>query len=121
MTTTNPLRDPKRGEIWRIDLEPTRGDESAKTRPCVVLSGAAVGRLDLRIIVPLTDWKAPYARYVWMTRLEPDSDNGLTKVSAADAFQVRSVSLARFVQYLGFTTAERVDRIAATIGVCVRG
>ncbi len=37
MTPPTPP-DPKRGEIWRIDLEPTRGDEIRKSRPAVVVS-----------------------------------------------------------------------------------
>lgn len=49
--------NPKRGEVWRVHLNPTVGDEIGKTRPCVVLSNADVGILALRIIVPLTDWK----------------------------------------------------------------
>jgi len=28
----------KRGEIWRIELDPTRGDEIQKTRPAVIVS-----------------------------------------------------------------------------------
>jgi mRNA-degrading endonuclease toxin of MazEF toxin-antitoxin module len=30
--------DPKRGEVWLVDLNPTRGQEIQKTRPVVVLS-----------------------------------------------------------------------------------
>jgi len=112
--------NPQRGEIWQIVLEPTVGDEIAKTRPCVVLSGPLVGRLALRIIVPITDWKPAYAGYVWMTRLAPNSDNGLTKLSAADAFQVRSLSLIRFQNYLGFLAQERIDRIEQAITICIR-
>lgn len=35
--------DPKRGEIWRVELNPTRGAEMQKTRPVIVLSPAGVG------------------------------------------------------------------------------
>jgi len=36
-----------------------------------------------------------------MARLEPTQENGLIKISAADAFQVRSVSQTRFVRKPG--------------------
>jgi hypothetical protein len=36
-----------------------------------------------------------------MTKLEPDKENGLTKISAADSFQIRSVSQERFVKQIG--------------------
>ncbi len=117
MTTTS---DPVRGEIWRVNLEPTQGDEMGKTRPIVVLSGKSIGRLALRIVVPLTDWKDRYAAYVWMTRLEPDATNNLTKTSAADAFQVRSVSVSRFVEYVGILPDERLDRVWKSLSICTR-
>jgi mRNA interferase MazF len=101
-------------------LEPTEGDEMGKTRPIVVISDDAIGRLALRIVVPVTDWKDRYAYYPWMVRLEPDSDNGLVKSSASDGFQVRSVSLERFVERLGTLTEERVNRIVKSVGLCIR-
>ncbi len=71
-------------------------------------------------MVPITDWKDRYAHYPWMTRLEPDKANGLTKTSAADAFQVRSVSLIRFADRVGVLADERVQRITTAISVCIR-
>jgi len=91
----------KRGEIWLINLDPTLGAEIKKTRPAAIVSVDSVGVLPLRVIVPITGWKERYAQALWMVRLEPDADNGLDKVSCADAFQVRSVSIERFVRRLG--------------------
>ena len=110
----------QRGEIWLVKLDPTQGDEISKTRPCVILSRTSIGRLNLRIVVPITDWKDRYTNYPWMTRLEPDDNNSLTKSSAADAFQVRSVSLTRFAEFVGTISAERIDKIALTVGMCTR-
>jgi mRNA interferase MazF len=95
------------GEIWMLDLNPTRGDEIQKTRPAVIVNDDLVGTLALKIIVPITDWKDHYAKVDWMARLEPNQENGLIKISAADAFQVRSVSQTRFVRRLG--TVSEVD------------
>ena len=89
------------GEIWMIDLNPTRGDEIQKIRPAVIVNDDLVGTLALKIIVPVTDWKGHYAKVDWMARLEPNRENGLLKTSAADAFQIRSVSQTRFVRRLG--------------------
>ena len=117
---TTPPEPPTRGEIWLVHLDPTEGDEIAKKRPCIVMSGTSVGRLNLRIVVPITDWKDRYSVYPWMTRLEASEENGLTKLSAADAFQTRSVSLTRFVRYVGILPDDRVNRIATAIGLCIR-
>ena len=32
------MNNPKRGEIWLVELDPTRGQEIKKTRPAVVIS-----------------------------------------------------------------------------------
>jgi mRNA interferase MazF len=110
----------QREQIWRVNLNPSQGDEISKIRPCIVLSGASAGRLNLRIVVPVTDWKEQYAGYFWMTRIDPDETNGLNKTSAADAFQVRSVSLTRFVSHVGMITDERVERIVKAVALCIR-
>ena len=91
----------RRGEIWLVALEPTVGAEIGKTRPVVIVSDETVGILLLEVIVPITDWKQRYSERNWMVRLEPSRENGLAKLSAADTFQVRSVSQQRFVRQLG--------------------
>ncbi|MFU8858398.1 MAG: type II toxin-antitoxin system PemK/MazF family toxin [Deferrisomatales bacterium] len=91
----------RRGEIWLVNLDPVQGAEIRKTRPAVIVSDDAVGVLPLRVIVPITEWKERFAVAPWLVLLEPDVENGLDKRSAADAFQVRSVSQQRFVRRLG--------------------
>ena len=45
----------KQGEIWLISLDPAIGAEIKKTRPAVVVNNNALGKLPLKIIVPITD------------------------------------------------------------------
>lgn len=108
-----------RGNVWMADLEPTRGDGIRKTRPVVVISDDSIGKLRLRIVVPITEWDAQYAGYPWMVSLEPDPGTGLTKRSAADAFQVRSLSTTRLRTLLGQLGDPEVDAIAAAVALCV--
>jgi mRNA interferase MazF len=110
---------PKRGEIWFVDFDPTQGDEIAKRRPAAVISSDAVGILALRIIVPLTEWKGRYAQQPWFVLIKATSLNGLAKDSAADAFQVKSVSTNRFRQRLGLLTAQQLDDITAATALCI--
>jgi len=91
----------RRGEVRLINLDPTIGAEIKKTRPSVIVNDDAIGILPLKVIVPITDWKDRYAVAPWLVRLEPDAENSLDKLSAADAFQVRSVAQERFVRRLG--------------------
>jgi mRNA interferase MazF len=104
-----------RGEVWRVSLDPTVGAEIKKTRPAVIVNNDAIGILPLKVIVPLTEWKDRYAVAPWMVRVESDPGNGLKNVSAADAFQVRSVSQERLVQRLGKLSDVVMGRIAAAL------
>jgi mRNA interferase MazF len=104
-----------RGEIWLVNLDPTIGSEIKKTRPAVIISSDLVGILPLKIIIPFTDWKERYAAASWMVRVEPDQQNGLRKLSAADGLQVRSVSQQRLVKRLGVLTSIQVAQIVQAV------
>jgi mRNA interferase MazF len=47
-----------------------------------------------------------------MIHLEPETLNGLLKASAADCFQVRSVSHSRFVKKLGVLNSAIMSEIS---------
>lgn len=103
---------PAKGEVWLVNLDPTIGDEIRKTRPAVVVNRNALGVLALRIIVPITGWQEQFKDCNWLVRLDPDKINGLDKSSAADTFQVRSISQRRFVRCFGTLTNTDMLRIA---------
>jgi mRNA interferase MazF len=105
----------KRGEIWLVNLDPTIGSDIKKTRPAVIISSDLVGILPLKIIVPFTGWKARYESAAWMVRIDPDDINGLSKLSASDALQVRSVSQQRLIKRLGALTPFQVAQIVQAV------
>jgi mRNA interferase MazF len=117
MNTTNS--DPKRGEVWDINLDPTRGQEIQKIRPAVVVSSDAVGKLRLKLIVPVTDWKPAFADNIWHVLLRPTPGNGLVKDSAADALQTRSVSFERFTRRRGRVTESELEEIVQALAAVV--
>lgn len=50
-----------RFEVWLVSLDPTRGSEIAKTRPCVIISPDSVNQyLNTVIVAPLTSTRKPY-------------------------------------------------------------
>jgi mRNA interferase MazF len=110
----------RRGEVWRINLDPTIGAEIRKTRPVIIVNDDEIGILPLKVIVPITDWKDRYDEAVWMTKIEPSNDNGLSKTSAADAFQVRSVSKDRFVEKLGNLSFENMEEITESLALVLQ-
>ena len=101
----------KQGEIWLISLDPTIGSEIRKTRPAVIVNDNQLGKLPLKIIVPLTDWKDRYTIAPWMVKIEPDTANNLSKTSAADCFQVRCVAEERFIKSIGNVTDKQLAEI----------
>jgi len=109
----------RKGEVWLINLDPTVGAEIQKTRPAVIINEDAIGILPLRVIVPLTDWKERYEIALWMVRIDPDTTNGLNKTSAADAFQIRSVSQNRFVNRIGKISNVHLQEILKAIHVVI--
>jgi len=61
---------PNRGEIWWIRFDPTQGAEIGKTRPATVVSVPSVGRLPLRIVVPITEWNPRWVTVPWLVFLK---------------------------------------------------
>jgi mRNA interferase MazF len=117
--TNRPRLSVSRGDIWLINFDPTIGDEIQKTRPAIVVSVRSAYRHQLQIVVPITSWQARFANDFWMVYIGADSLNGLDKDSAANAFQVKSVSEDRFVRKFGEVTAEQIDQITAAIALCI--
>lgn len=113
------LPSPKRGEIWLVNFDPTIGSEINKMRPAVVVSSDAVGKLPIKLIAPITEWKQHYVQNIWHVRLSPDRFNNLEKDSSVDALQLRSVDTQRFVRRIGRVSSTIMEEIAAAISIIV--
>ena len=105
----------KQGEIWEINLSPTVGAEIKKKRPAVIVNDDAIGILPLKVIVPITAWKDRYHGAIWMVRIDPDSENKLSKISAIDTFQIRSISTKRLVRKVGSVSSNVLDQVKTAI------
>lgn len=112
-------RTPRRGDVWLVNFDPSVGAEMRKVRPAVVIGQDSLRHLALRVVVPLTDWKPHYASRFWIVRIPASPANGLAQESGADAFQVKSVSEARFTRWLGVARADQVDAIADAVAYVV--
>ncbi|MFC8733547.1 type II toxin-antitoxin system PemK/MazF family toxin [Luteimicrobium sp. NPDC057192] len=94
----------RRGEVWRVDLDPARGTEESKVRPVVIVSNDARNRAAQRsgrgalTVVPLT---TNVARVLPFQVLVPAREAGLDHDSKAQAEQVRSLDVERFVGRVG--------------------
>jgi mRNA interferase MazF len=108
-----------RGEIWQVAFDPTVGQEIRKTRPAVILSSDTLGALALRVVVPFTTWQPDFVGAPWLVRIEPSPQNGLARTSAADAFQVKSLSTRRFLGRLGAVSAPELRAIVEAVGTVI--
>ncbi len=121
-TNSTPLTSnliPRRGEIWRIQFDPVKGDEIRKARPAIVISSDAFTPLKTKLVVPLTSWQEKFTSSQWMVKIIADTSNGLDHDSAADALQLRCVSYERFTSKLGTVSAPILDEIAAAIAIVI--
>ena len=100
-----------RGDIWLVNLEPTIGAEMNKTRPALIINDNKLGKLPLKVIVPITGWKDHYGIAPWMIKIEPNQRNGLNKTSSIDCFQIRSVSQQRLVEKIGEITSDKITEV----------
>ena len=108
-----------RGDIWKVNLDPTIGAEIKKTRPVVVVSSDAVGELPLKLVAPLTEWNDYLAQNIWHIKVVPNSANGLTKTSAVDTLQLRGVDTQRFVEKVGSVSPEIMRSIVTAIAAVI--
>ncbi|WIG60506.1 MAG: hypothetical protein OJF49_003254 [Ktedonobacterales bacterium] len=113
------MSSPTRGEIWTVDLDPTRGAEMRKRRPAAVISSPAFDSQRLRIIVPITTWQPKFAAWSFMVPLQPDLSNGLTHDSCGNVLQVRCVAIERLVAKVGALSQADVDALADGIALCI--
>lgn len=114
-----PRVNPLRGEVWYVHFGPQVGAEARKCRPALVISVNGVGKLPLRIVVPITDWKPHYKQFPWFKKLGPHPSNGLSKDSGADGLQAKSVSLNRFSHKSGQVKAHELEAVVASVALCI--
>ncbi len=110
---------PVRSEVWLVNFDPTIGTEIRKVRPAVVVSSDTIGRLPVKLIAPITDWKTYYANNIWHVKVEPDGSNGLAKTSAIDALQLRGIDKQRFIRKLGQLSMLTMEEITIAIAAVI--
>lgn len=93
------LTQPKRGEVWRVDLDPVRGHEQGRLRPALVLSNDIYnsGPACLVTVVPITARARSLRSYLQITPPE----GGLPQVSYIICDQVRTISTERLGKRFG--------------------
>lgn len=103
------MPDPSRGEIWLVDLNPTRGHEQAGHRPGLVISVDLFnhGPAGLMVILPLTTRAKGIPFHVAISPPE----GGVTQPSFIKCEDVRSVAKERLSRHLGSVSATSIAAV----------
>jgi mRNA interferase MazF len=109
------MTSPLRGEIWMIDLDPTRGHEQAGTRPALIVSDDVFnsGPAGLVIVLPLTSKSKGVRSHV---AVQPP-EGGLRKPSYIKCEDVRSVAIERLGKRLGVVSPTTVESVALRLRI----
>ena len=103
----------ERGMIITVNLNPIKGSETGKTRPCVVVTNNVYNeRVPVIQVVPITGWNEKKAKIKTNVEINPTSTNGLSKKSIADCLQTRPIDHRfRLENILGKLSNENLSQI----------
>lgn len=102
-------------EIRWVDLDPTRGGETKKKRPCVILQDDIVNQGSRTIIVaPILpghkDWP-------FVVNLKPTKTNGLDKDRHVNLKQLRAIDVSRIMNKQGMLEKRYLEPIKLALGI----
>jgi mRNA interferase MazF len=101
--------NPLRGEIWWVDLNPTRGSEINKKRPCLVLSLDVINqRRKTVVVIPLST--SPTVRPPLTVAV---SCAGRKAVAVID--QIRATAKEHFGNRIGTATAAEMEVVEESL------
>jgi len=102
------MTSPQRGEVYLISLDPTKGREIRKTRPCVIISPDELNEhLSTFIVAPMTTGGHPYPFRIPCRFQHKDGFIVLD--------QLRTVDRHRLVRKLGKVTTSTLQKVLGTL------
>lgn len=102
----------RRGDIVLVDLEPVRGSEQGKVRPCIIIQNDIANKFSpVTNIIPVTDVKNVRKWYPCLVNLKKD-ESGLEKDSVAQCNQIRTIDAdRRIIKQIGHIRVEKMKEI----------
>jgi mRNA interferase MazF len=94
--------------VYLVTLDPTRGSEIRKTRPCLIISPDEMNRhIRTVIVAPMTTASRPYPTRVAVRFQGKDGQIVLD--------QIRTVDKSRLMKHLGDVSAETSHAVASVL------
>lgn len=98
----------RRYEIYLVDLDPTKGSEIKKTRPCLIISPDEMNRhIRTVVIAPMSSARRDYPTRVSVTFQRKQGQIVLD--------QIRTVDKSRLVRRLGTLSKARARAVASVL------
>ncbi|MDH4085003.1 MAG: type II toxin-antitoxin system PemK/MazF family toxin [Nitrospira sp.] len=105
----------KQLEIRWVDLNPTKGAETRKKRPCVIVQSDVVNRESQTVIVaPLLPG---HKTWPFVVNVVPSTDNGIDKERHVNVKQLRAVDVSRIEKRQGILERTYLDPIKDALRV----
>ena len=102
------VKPPRRGDVYLVSLDPTRGREIRKTRPCVIVSPDELNaHLSTFLVAPMTTGGHPYPFRIACRFQKKDGYIVLD--------QLRTVDRDRLVRRLGQLHPRTLSKILAVL------
>jgi mRNA interferase MazF len=99
---------PRRDEVWLIALDPSKGSEIKKTRPCLVISPDEMNEpLQTVLVAPMTTTRRSYPSRVNLTFRN--------KTGQAALDQLRAVDRQRLVRRLGAISSKTAHEVSSVL------
>lgn len=116
MATRKLAYIPRRGDIIRLDFDPSAGHEQQGTRPALVLSPEAFNRFGMALACPITRGGAFARGQAWTVPLA----GGLITEGVVLCNQARTVDWkARRVQFIEAASPELVADVLARVATLI--
>lgn len=68
----HPAADPRRGEIYEINLDPAKGSEQKGRRVCLIVSSDAINKTTLGTAIACTMTTTHRPNFKWRPKLDPE-------------------------------------------------
>lgn len=105
----------KQLEIRWVDLNPTKGAETRKKRPCVIVQGDVVNRESQTVIVaPLLPG---HKTWPFAVNVVPSKENGIDKERHVNMKQLRAVDVSRIEKQQGVLERKYLDQVRDALRV----
>lgn len=101
----------RRGDLWWVDWNPSRGVEQAGTHPALVVQADFITDENLGSLIILALSTGSHGDDALHVNVEPSRLNGLTKAGVVKCEQIMTISSSRLKSQIGILEPRYIEKI----------